>query len=266
MRNKKKHSGKTVFLLLLFIFFFTFFLQQCHLVNKAQSKPDFASNFYPLPIKGEQLIIHSQIKISYNPNHKQANWVAYKLDSAHTGDFKRKNNFYADPNILSNSVFPVEYKQSGYDRGHLAPAGDFTWSEKAMSESFYMSNISPQMPAFNRGIWKKLEEKARQWARENGEIYVVTAGVLTEDLPAIGTKNKITVPLYYYKVILDFKEPEIKAIGFVMENKAQNKELNYFAVTIDSVEALTGIDFFPAMDDKLENRIESSNEFEKWFD
>jgi DNA/RNA endonuclease G (NUC1) len=127
-------------LLTIFIFFSAFFLQQCSLVKKAKPSIGFASNYYPAPISGEQLISHSAIKISYNSEYKQANWVCYKLDSLYAGENKRKNRFYADPYILKNAVRPDDYKNSGYDRGHLAPAGDFTWSEKAMTESFYMSN------------------------------------------------------------------------------------------------------------------------------
>ncbi len=141
MRSQHKNSGIILFMLLtIFIFFSAFFLQQCSLVKKAKPSIGFASNYYPAPISGEQLISHSAIKISYNSEYKQANWVCYKLDSLYAGENKRKNRFYADPYILKNAVRPDDYKNSGYDRGHLAPAGDFTWSEKAMTESFYMSN------------------------------------------------------------------------------------------------------------------------------
>lgn len=267
MIKKQKTKAVNTYLipLLFFIVISGFFLQKCAYIIKRKPIADFTTNYFPAPIEGEQLISHSQIRISYNSKHKQANWVAYKLDSAYAGEVKRKKRFYADPYLANNPVKPDDYKQSGYDRGHLAPAGDFTWSEKAMTESFYMSNISPQLPGFNRGVWKKLEEQVRQWARENEEIYIVTAGILKENLPSIGANNKISVPVYYYKIILDMKEPEVKAIGFIIENKAHHKHLKEFAVTIDSLETVTGIDFFPALNDKLENDMESTLEVEKWF-
>lgn len=133
-----------------------------------------------------------------------------------------------------------------------------------MSESFFMSNMSPQKPGFNRGIWKRLEEQVRTWAEQNEELYVVTAGILKGDLPAIGV-NRVGVPAYYYKVILDYKEPELKAIGFILPNEKSNKPLQSFAVTVDQVEKKTGIDFFHALPDDIEEKLESLSDHSMWF-
>jgi endonuclease G, mitochondrial len=226
---------------------------------------EFRYNFYPAPLKGEEIISHSAIRISYNEQHEQANWVAYILTKENLGGTeKRKDKFLPDPKVSTFSAHPNDYFKSGYDRGHLAPAADFKWSSTAMEESFYMSNISPQVPSFNRGIWKKLEEQVRFWAIENEELYVVTAGVLFDGLPSIG-QNKVSIPKYYYKALLDLKDPEQKAIAFIMANEASNKPLREFAVTIDSLEKFTGIDFFPALEDQLEEKLESSLELERWF-
>jgi endonuclease G len=132
-----------------------------------------------------------------------------------------------------------------------------------MSESFLMSNMSPQIPAFNRGIWKKLETNVREWAKINNEIYIVTAGILEDSLLTIGT-NKVAIPRYYYKVILDYKLPEYKAIAFVLPNEGSKQSVFDFAVSIDSVEHLTGIDFFPALPDSLEEELESHFYIDKW--
>lgn len=164
--------------------------------------------------------------------------------------------------VRTGSAELSDYRGSGYDRGHLAPAADMKWSPTAMSESFYMSNMSPQRPRFNRGMWKRLEEKVRTWATESEEIYVVTGPVLSDNLPTIGA-NQVAVPEYYYKVILDFKEPELKGIGFILANQSSTQPLATYAVTIDSVEVVTGIDFFPAIEDSLEERIESSVQVQK---
>ena len=128
----------------------------------------FTQDLSPRPINGEQLVTHLGYSLSYNEKHEQANWVFYELTIDEVlGSIKRKDQFRADPNIKTGSASLSDYKRSGYDRGHLAPAADMKWSSKAMSESFFMSNMSPQTPSFNRGIWKKLENLVRKWAVEN---------------------------------------------------------------------------------------------------
>jgi endonuclease G len=117
--------------------------------------------------------------------------------------------------------------------------------------------MSPQVPAFNRGIWKNLEELVRDWAVENEDIYIVTGPVLTKKLHTIGM-NKVSVPDYYYKVILDYANPELKGVGFILPNEGSKKDLNNYAVSIDSVESFTGIDFFPHLNDEEETKIENS--------
>lgn len=228
--------------------------------------PDTIRNIeLPLSNKNEEIVKHIWYTLSYSEKYEQAKWVAYKLTkNMVVGNAKRKNNFRPDPMVSNASASPDDYIKSGYDRGHLCPAADMKWSDSAMSETFFMSNMSPQVPYFNRGIWKKLEEKVRNWATENEEIYVVTAGVLTDNLLQIGKQNKVAVPKYFYKVILDLKEPEVKAIAFILPNEKSSLPLQNFVVTIDSVEKLTGLDFFPALPDRLENLLEGKTEMEKW--
>jgi endonuclease G len=131
------------------------------------------------------------------------------------------------------------------------------WSSTVMAESFYYSNMSPQNASFNRGVWKRLEELVRTWAVENKGIYIVTGPVLTVGLQTIG-ENKVAVPNYYYKAILDYREPNLKAIGFIIPNKGSSEPLYHYAVTIDSVEKFTGLDLFPALPDKLEVPLEKT--------
>jgi len=175
----------------------------------------------------------------------------------------RTNDFRIDYKVKTGSASLSDYKGSGYDRGHLAPAADFKWSSTVMSESFFMSNMSPQHPSFNRGIWKKLEGSVRNWADDNGEIHVVTGPILNEQFSTIGY-NKVSIPNYYYKVILDYREPELKGIGFILPNQKSNSSLQSFAVTIDEVERKTGIDFYHALPDEIENQIESTIDVRKW--
>ena len=211
-----------------------------------------------LPFHNEKEITkHIGYTLSYNENHEQANWVAYQLTKEETTKrVNRTNRFISDPAISSGSAENSDYQGNGYDRGHLAPAADMSWSQRTMDESFLFSNMSPQDPGFNRGIWKKLEELCRSWAIENNAIYIVTGPVLTNNLPTIG-QNKVSIPSYYYKIILDYDGPEKKAIGFIMPNKPSKNELASYAVSIDSIEHLTGINFFPLLNDLIEERIES---------
>ena len=170
--------------------------------------------------------------------------------------YVEKNDFREDPLIITGSASLADYKGSGFDRGHLAPAADFKFDAGAMSESFYMSNMSPQRPSFNRGIWKRLEEQVREWASENDSLFIITGGVLTENLHVIG-ENESTVPNLYYKII--FYPDELKATAFVLPNEKVLDPLESFVVTIDSVESITGIDFFPDLPDDLESRIEGEH-------
>jgi endonuclease G len=152
----------------------------------------------PLVLNGEKLIQHTGYSFVYSEEHEQAKWIAYVLNNKELdGIFDRSDNFREDPFVSSGSADNSDYAKSGYDRGHLAPAADMKWSEKAMSESFYYSNMSPQLPAFNRGIWKMLEEKVRDWALENDSILIVTGPILSsknqKKLATIGP-NSVAVP------------------------------------------------------------------------
>ena len=218
----------------------------------------------PYYTQSDQVIFHTAYSLKYSEQHEQASWVAYTLKSLHTsGNVGRTNDFRIDYKVKTGSAGLSDYKGSGYDRGHLAPAGDMKWSSTAMSESFFMSNMSPQHPSFNRGIWKKLESTVRNWAVDNGMIYIVTGPILTGNYKTIG-HNNVSVPDYYYKVILDYSEPEIKGIGFILSNQKSKSSLQSFAVTIDEVERKTGIDFYHALPDGIEEQIESTIDINKW--
>jgi len=213
--------------------------------------------------KSEKILERYAMTISYNKDFKQANWVAYELLSEETiRQFNRTNYFFSDPDIQEGTAVNSDYKGSGFDRGHLAPAGDMGWNETAMRESFQYSNISPQNPSFNRGIWNRLEEFVRRWAVENKSILIVVGPVLKSELEILG--NGVAIPKYFYKVILDCNYPDIKGIGFIFPNEGSDKPLNAFAVSIDSVEAFAGIDFFPKLPDEIENKVESNIDLSKW--
>jgi endonuclease G len=203
------------------------------------------------------IVHHTAYDLMYNEQHEQADWVAYELTAQHTiKAVERSNKFIEDPLVKTGSATNDDYAGSGYDRGHLAPAADMGWSQLTMDESFYFSNMSPQMPNLNRGLWKQLEEQVRLWAKEDSIVLVVTGPVLRDSLPSIGP-NKVSIPNAYYKVIFDVVYPEIKAIAFVMPNQAIQGNVEDYRTTVDSVEHLTGIDFFPLLDNHVETILES---------
>ncbi len=214
----------------------------------------------------EQIIRHEGYTVSYNSTYKIANWVAYELtpEEAKSKKEERSNKFVPDPDVKGATALNEDYTRTGYDRGHLAPAGDMKWSAKAMRESFYFSNICPQAPGLNRGIWKTLEEQCRIWAIHNGPLLIVTGPVITGDMKVIG-KNRVGVPPSFYKVACFASEDGIHGIGFIFENREYKKvSLQSMAIPIDSVEKVTGIDFFYSLPDEIENRMESKIEWQYW--
>ena len=215
--------------------------------------------------EGETLVIHTGFALVYDEAHEQAKWVAYELTRDEVyGVFERADNFRADPSIASGSAELDDYRGSGYDRGHLIPAADLPWAEEAMGDSFYLSNMSPQEPSFNRGIWANLEAVVRTFAATEGAVSVVTGPVLSEGPYEVIGENEVSIPQSYFKVVLDYLEPEKKAIGFVLPNEGSDKNLRTFATTVDEVELITGIDFFPLLPDEEETHLESSVDVSSW--
>ena len=211
-----------------------------------------------------QIIRHTHYTLSYSEEHEQAEWVAYELTASEVnGSYDRTDNYRGDPNVSTGSASLADFRGSGYDRGHLAPAADMSFSHTAMSESFYLSNMTPQEAGFNRGIWRQLESQVRDWARNNGSVYVVTGGILNGNYKDIGP-NDVTVPTHYYKVVLDYEKPERKAIAFILPNKKGTKSIKEYAVKIDVVESRTGIDFFHELPDNIENELEGSVSTDEW--
>ncbi|HEY3371448.1 MAG TPA: DNA/RNA non-specific endonuclease [Prolixibacteraceae bacterium] len=212
--------------------------------------------------KGDVVISHVGYSFLYKEEYEQSSWVAYELTKEETQKVvKRSNQFKPDPAVSTLTANNADYAGSGYDKGHLAPAADMGWSATTMAESFYFSNMSPQVPGFNRGIWKKLEELVRSWAIENNSLLIVTGPVLKDGLKTIGPDH-VAVPELFYKVILDNHEPEIKGIAFLIPNASQSASLQSFVVPIDSVESVTGIDFFPNFPN--EATIEKTSSTDQW--
>ena len=219
-------------------------------------------NFKDLrPTFNGELVKHTHYSLSYSEKHEQAEWVFYEINKERIlGLVNRTDDFRSDKSISTNSASLEDYKSTGYDRGHLAPAEDFSFSTSAMSESFYMSNISPQHPSFNYGIWKDLEDLVRKWG-VNSTLYVVSGPVFGSCISTIGSNN-VCIPESYYKVIYDPSGK--KMIAFVIPNEKGTKSLKEYVCTTDSLETITNIDFFPILDDKLERKLESERHTLKW--
>lgn len=192
--------------------------------------------------------------LGFNKEHKQANWVYYELSKENLArKAGRKNDFRVDPKMSRWCATPADYKGGKYDRGHLCPAADMSFNAKAMSETFYMTNMSPQVPLFNRGIWKELEEHVRDRAKKE-RLYVVTGPVFKDNKGQIGA-GKVTIPGYYYKLF--YSPSKRQMVAYVLPNKESKRSLSSFAVPVDEVEKLTGIDFFPQLPDELESLLEA---------
>lgn len=211
----------------------------------------------------DHIIKHSYYSLSYSEKHKLAEWTAYKLTPEMiNGSQEPTKDYRVDHFVSSGTAELSDYTYSGYVKGHLVPVADMKINQTAMSESFYLSNISPQSASFNSGIWKNLEEKVRTWVQTNGEVYVVTGGILKNNKGHFGV-NKVSIPGEYYKVVLD-TDPEYKVIGFVMTNAKGYGKLKSYAVSVDDIETITGIDFFPSLPDGIEEEIEAEIDLDYW--
>jgi len=206
---------------------------------------------YPETSLADTILSYKGFDLGYNEASEQASWVVYILtkEELESGSISRTDDFRTDKSLASGSAALSDYRGSGYDRGHMAPAGDMKWDPEAMSQSFLLSNMSPQTPSFNRGIWKKLEEQVRQWALDKDSLYVITGPVLTRVESTIG-ENSVWVPAYYYKVIVDLSPPEHGMIAFLLPNEGSDQDLNSYAISVDSLESITGYDFFARAPDQ----------------
>lgn len=201
--------------------------------------------------------------LCHDNQKKVADWVSYHLTDAYlVKNAERSDDFRADPDLPVGQRSELEdYAGSGYDRGHLAPAGDMTRSQKVMSESFLLSNMAPQVGVgFNRDIWKSLEEKVRGWVKEKKNIYVITGPIYSsDDYDTIG-QNKVAVPSSFYKIIIFGvgSGKDIDAIAFILPNKKNSSsDLPKFITSIDEIEKETGLDFLHDLDDVTENSLEA---------
>jgi endonuclease G len=216
----------------------------------------------PAKLKGvpEQILYRTAYTASYNESTLLPNWVAWHLTADHTsGNHTRQGvSFHDDSDVPEPRAMNSDYTRSGYDRGHMCPSGDNKWNGDAQKESFLMTNICPQDHQLNMGDWNDLEMKCRDWAKDFGDIYIVAGPIFRGEKHKTIGDDGVTVPEAFFKVVLCMNiDGEPNAIGFIYDNNSQHHPMDYYAVTVDDVEKITGIDFFPTLPDNVENTVEA---------
>lgn len=266
--NRKTTYSLISALILIFVYIVKWYFVDAHLVDveTGTTTSNKNTNEYFLPTNTTNQVIHHEgYSLSYSEAHEQAEWVAYELKKSHLSKTNYKRPYFeVDKAVKTGAAHWRNYKNSGYDRGHLCPAGDRRYSQLAHDETFLTSNISPQEHKFNAGIWNTLEQKVRYWANKYDGVFVVTGGVLKGTMKTIGSEN-VSVPNQFYKVLIDNNSGKTKIIAFLIPHKDSNKSLYEFVVSVDEIEELTGIDFFPELDDSIENRLEALSNYKAWF-
>lgn len=219
---------------------------------------------------GDELIVHPGHILVYSEQHEQPKWTAHIASpDLVKGNLARIDSFLPDPLVKTGTAVTADYWNSGYDRGHMVPSADMRWNLEALQGTYYYSNICPQVPELNRGTWADLEDWGRRYVNYSGRrLFIATGPVIRDGLPTMqkeGRKNEVSIPEYIWKVIADLDGESPKAIGFVMRNAKQDGPPISYAVPVDSVERLTGLDFFHAVDDAVEDRIEAMREPRAWY-
>ncbi|MFD1015656.1 DNA/RNA non-specific endonuclease [Winogradskyella rapida] len=254
-------------LIVIGIYSYDFFIEQkakSDLIKDGQTVKALTNTFFLPTSTTGQVIHHQNYSLSYSEPYEQAEWVAYELKASHLSSTNRKRPYFEiDEAVKTGAAHWKNYKKSGYDKGHLCPAGDRRFTKAAHDETFLTSNISPQEHQFNAGVWNRLEQKVRYWAKKNDGVFVVTGGILNKDLKTIG-EEEVAVPNQFYKVILDHTNGKTKMIAFLMNHENSNLPLYKFVVSVDTLEALTGIDFFPELEDRIEDQLEASASYKSW--
>ncbi|MAT53391.1 MAG: DNA/RNA endonuclease [Saprospirales bacterium] len=279
--RRKNAAGGTIvrigfFALIVIVFLFSFKKFSEYLDDGAEPVSLDYDNLETLPVDSifflpsvncGKIITHRYYALSYCEEHELAEWVAYELlgDRLRQPWVKRTNDFREDPKIKTGTSDSRDFRGPEFDRGHLVPAADMAFNDTAMSQTFFMSNISPQRSGFNKGVWRELEELTRDWAKKFDHLYVVSGPVFTSSNPEQVGRNDVSVPDAFFKVLLDLTEPELKGIAFLIPNQTTDVPLEEFATSIDSVESVTGIDFFyNLLVPKLEEELESSFNTDLW--
>jgi DNA/RNA endonuclease G (NUC1) len=218
---------------------------------------------------GETVVMHPGHALVWDELHHLPKWTAHLItpDIAQ-GNLARIDTFLPDPMVNGNTALHEAYWNSGYDRGHMVPSADMRWNKEALLATYMYSNVSPQKPELNRGTWSDMEDWTRRYVHYSGHrVFVVTAPVPGPDMPLLGQPGatRVSIPPAFVKAVADLDGPEKQGIAFVMRNGLNDQGLLSYAISIDSAEALTGLDLFPALADTLEARVEAQHNAQAWY-
>ena len=215
---------------------------------------------YRLEDSESEIIEHMGYTLSYNNDFRVPNWVAYELLESEviTAYRSREDEFTPDPLVKGRQAYDRDYVGSGYDRGHMAPAADMRWSSQTMKECFYLSNVCPQNHNLNSGAWNDLEKQVRYEARYYKSVWVVCGPIFEYNSPKHIGKNHVAVPDSFFKALLARrKDGSYASIGFIFPNKACERNLTHYAMTVDELESKLGMDLFYNLDDRAQDRAEA---------
>lgn len=205
----------------------------------------------------DMILRRTGFTVGLDTARRQARWVAYLLTGNElVKEAKRDDHFFSDEDAGDFVAVDADYRKSGYDRGHLAPAADMAWSAKSMHESFGFINITPQKPGFNRGIWKKIEEQVRKYAEKYDSVWIAS-GPLFSRADTLKLKGRIPVPGRFFKVLLIHFNGHWQSVAFLLPNEGSQEAFGRFAVSVDSVESISGLDFFSLLPDPVEAETEA---------
>lgn len=216
-----------------------------------------------------QLLHNPGFTVAYDSELREPRWVAYQASALpqHAAASYRHGFFTADSRVI-DPVGPFDYRGSGYDRGHLAPAFLLTalYGKTAGDASYLMSNVTPQRAHFNRLLWERLEEaEAHKMARDAGTLWVLAGPVFGN--PVARTLRGVAIPVAFFRIWLatDVSSRQPRACAFIVPQQVRGDEpLTDFVTTVDAVEARTGLDFFAAMESHLQTALEASLPDDRW--
>ncbi|MEP2936005.1 MAG: DNA/RNA non-specific endonuclease [Gilvibacter sp.] len=266
-----RKNSRTTYLILFVIIVVGLYYAEKYIDNNHTKFPDisnedmpweaseFSEDFFPPSTTGS-LVKHNYYRLSYAEMHEQAEWVAYELKKSHlsTNEIDRPY-FILDDKVSSKSADWRNYKNSGYDRGHLCPAGDRRFKLEAFNETFFTSNISPQLPEFNGRTWNYLEQQVRRWAEKRDGVFVITGPVFRVGSKSIGSE-KVSVPTHFFKIVLDKSAKGLESIAFLIPHREGLGSYKTFETSIDRIESETGINFLAFLEDSQERALEAQTQ------
>lgn len=212
-----------------------------------------------------RMLEYEGFSVAFNPEMHQPNYVVWTLDPTETdGSNTRGNVQFMEDFRVKGCASLADYRGSGFDRGHMAPAADMKWSEKAMADCHFLTNMCPQDKRLNSGAWATVEKNSRNWAKKHGPLVIVCGPILSDRLTRSIGETPVPVPERFFKVILAPQATPPLGIGFIMPNGYVEGGAQSTVVSIDDVENITGFDFFSELPDDIESVVESQNKLRIW--